>query len=127
MLALANPFARWWVGVWYLAGGSGVEQFGILWVTAQQRDVPAKLLARVTSLDYLVSLALMPVGYALAGPAADAFGPKAVLQAVLQVGTGVLVASTLAVLPVPGVTRFATPCPWAARAAVRRADPVERR
>ena len=105
MLALADPFARWWVGAWYLVGGFGVELFTIMWVTALQRDVPAELLARVTSLDYLVSLALMPVGYALAGPAADAFGPAAVLW----VGAGVLVVSTLAILPVPGVTRFATP------------------
>ena len=105
MLALANPFARWWVAAWYLVGGFGVEVFGVLWVTALQRDVPAELLARVTSLDYLVSLALMPVGYALTGPAVDAFGP----DLVLWVGAGVLVASTLAVLPVPGVTRFATP------------------
>jgi DHA3 family tetracycline resistance protein-like MFS transporter len=111
LLALADPFARWWVGAWYLVGGFGVELFGILWVTALQREVPSELLARVTSLDYLVSLALMPVGYALAGPAADAFGPTAVLL----VGAGVLVASTLAILPVPGVARFATP---------RRPDPA---
>jgi MFS family permease len=105
MLALANPFARWWVGLWYLVGGFGVELYGVMWITALQRDVPAELLARVTSLDYLGSLALMPVGYALAGPAADAFGPATVLW----VGAGVLVASTLAVLPVPGVAAFATP------------------
>jgi len=122
MLALANPFARWWVGAWYLVGGFGVELFTIMWVTALQRDVPAELLARVTSLDYLVSLALMPVGYALAGPAADAFGPAAVLWA----GAGVLVVSTLAILPVPGVTRFATP-PRPIPAAVPGRGQVRRR
>jgi MFS family permease len=47
-------------------GGVGM----VIWGTLLQRRVPAHLLGRVSSLDFFVSLALMPVSMALAGPAA---------------------------------------------------------
>jgi MFS family permease len=47
-------------------GGIGM----VIWGTLLQRRVPAHLLGRVSSLDFFVSLALMPVSMALAGPAA---------------------------------------------------------
>jgi hypothetical protein len=47
----------------------------------------------------------MPLGFALAGPAADAFSR----EAVLVTGAVALVVSTLAVLRVRGVAEFATP------------------
>jgi MFS family permease len=45
----------------------------VIWGTLLQRRVPPHLLGRVSSLDFFVSLALMPVSMALAGPAAEAF------------------------------------------------------
>jgi MFS family permease len=45
----------------------------VIWGTLLQRRVPAHLLGRVSSLDFFVSLALMPVSMALAGPAAEVF------------------------------------------------------
>ncbi|MDQ0848085.1 MFS family permease [Arthrobacter sp. B3I9] len=47
-------------------GGVGM----VIWGTLLQRRVPPHLLGRVSSLDFFVSLALMPVSMALAGPAA---------------------------------------------------------
>jgi len=44
----------------------------VIWGTLLQRRVPPHLLGRVSSLDFFVSLALMPVSMALAGPAASA-------------------------------------------------------
>jgi hypothetical protein len=41
----------------------------VIWGTLLQRRVPPHLLGRVSSLDFFVSLALMPVSMALAGPA----------------------------------------------------------
>ena len=41
---------------------------------AMQRRVPAALLGRVSSLDFFVSLALMPISMALAGPVGVAIG-----------------------------------------------------
>jgi MFS family permease len=43
----------------------------VIWGTLLQRRVPPRLLGRVSSLDFFVSLALMPVSMALAGPAAE--------------------------------------------------------
>jgi hypothetical protein len=47
---------------------------GVLWGTLLQRRVPAAYLGRVSSLDFFVSLALMPVSMALAGPLGEAVG-----------------------------------------------------
>ena len=38
------------------------------------RLVPTSLLGRVSSLDWLVSVSLIPVSFALTGPIADAVG-----------------------------------------------------
>jgi MFS family permease len=40
----------------------------VIWGTLLQRRVPAHLLGRISSLDFFVSLALMPLSMALAGP-----------------------------------------------------------
>ncbi|MCB5272773.1 hypothetical protein BJG92_00276 [Arthrobacter sp. SO5] len=48
-------------------GGVGM----VIWGTLLQRRVMPHLLGRVSSLDFFVSLALMPVSMALAGPAAE--------------------------------------------------------
>jgi len=59
--------------------GLGESTFEVLWTTAVQRDVPDHLLSRVISVDFLGSLALLPIGLALVGPAVDAFGRDEVL------------------------------------------------
>jgi len=46
----------------------------VIWGTLLQRRVPAHLLGRVSSLDFFVSLALMPVSMALAGPVGERVG-----------------------------------------------------
>ncbi len=53
--------------VWGVTGSVGM----VIWGTLLQRRVPPHLLGRVSSLDFFVSLALMPVSMALAGPAAE--------------------------------------------------------
>jgi MFS family permease len=62
--------------VWMLAGAMLVfgvtEGVGVvIWGTLLQRRVPRHLLGRISSLDFFVSLALMPVSMALAGPVAE--------------------------------------------------------
>src|SRR5690554_561512 len=47
---------------------------GVIWGTLLQRRVPPALLGRVSSLDFFVSLALMPVSMALAGPVGEGLG-----------------------------------------------------
>jgi len=70
----------------------------IIWGTVKQRHVPGHLLGRVSSLDWLISIGLLPLSFALTGPAAAAFGAQATL-----VGAGILGAVvTAAALLVPG-------------------------
>lgn len=46
----------------------------VIWGTLLQRRVPPEMLGRVASLDFFVSLSLMPVSMALAAPVAQAIG-----------------------------------------------------
>ena len=71
----------------------------VTWTTMLQQLVPRDLLGRVSSLDWFVSVGLVPVSYALTGPAADAFGAGPTMVAGALLG-GVL---TLVLLFVPGV------------------------
>ena len=50
-----------------------------IWATLMQVRVPVSLRGRVASLDWLVSVGLTPVSFALTGPAAAAFGADPVL------------------------------------------------
>ncbi|SDI15907.1 Predicted arabinose efflux permease, MFS family [Actinokineospora alba] len=46
----------------------------VIWGTLLQRRVPPALLGRVASLDFFVSISLMPVSMAVAGPVSEAIG-----------------------------------------------------
>jgi DHA3 family tetracycline resistance protein-like MFS transporter len=73
----------------------------VVWATLKQRHVPPGMLGRVSSLDWLISIGLLPLSFALAGPASAAFGAPATL-----VGAGLLGAAvTVAPLLIPGVRR----------------------
>ncbi|GAA2106881.1 MFS transporter [Streptomyces synnematoformans] len=63
----------------YVVAGLGIELFNVPWFTATQREVAPDKLARVSSLDFLLSYGLAPVGLALIAPAIDAFGLRPVL------------------------------------------------
>lgn len=49
----------------------------VIWGTLLQRRVPPALLGRVASLDFFVSVSLMPVSMALAGPVSELIGLRA--------------------------------------------------
>lgn len=63
----------------YVVVGVGIEIFNVPWFTAAQREVPRDRLSRVTSLDFLLSYGLAPLGLAAIAPAIDAFGLTPVL------------------------------------------------
>jgi len=72
----------------------------IVWATIKQRHVPGALLGRVSSLDWLISIGLLPVSFALTAPVAAAVGARATL-----VGSAVLGAAiTLGAYFLPGMT-----------------------
>ena len=71
----------------------------IVWATMKQRHVPAAMLGRVSSLDWLISIGLLPLSFALTAPVADAVGARATL-----VGAGVIGAViTVAALYLPSM------------------------
>lgn len=63
----------------YAVAGIGIELFNVPWFTATQREVAPDKLARVSSLDFLVSYGLAPVGLALIAPAITFLGVTTVL------------------------------------------------
>nr|BFE63198.1 MFS transporter [Dactylosporangium thailandense] len=79
---------------------NGLEAAGtIAWATAKQRLVPEELMGRVSSVDWFISIALVPLSYAMAAPVATAIGVQNTL-----IGAGVLGAAvTLAFLYLPGM------------------------
>ena len=104
LLTLMGPAPLAVVAAATVVGGAGEAIFDVYWTSGVQRDVPDRLLARVFSLDYFGSLALMPLGYALTGPAVEAVGR----DAVILFGVGVVVVTTLPLLAIPSVRRFST-------------------
>jgi MFS family permease len=59
--------------------GVGLALFDIWWSTALAERVPPHTVSRVTAYDWMGSLALLPIGYALAGPVGEALGSVEVL------------------------------------------------
>ena len=89
MLATTAP-------LWALLGAGAVlgivwGMFDPFWLTAMQREVPPDMISRVSSYDYLGSLAFFPAGLALVGPVADLIG----VSATLWVAAGAAVAVSL--------------------------------
>ena len=71
----------------------------IVWATLKQRHVPAPLLGRVSSLDWLISIGLLPVSFALTAPVAALMGARVTLVAAGAVGAVI----TAAALLLPGM------------------------
>ncbi len=65
----------------FVFAGTGIALFDIWWHTALAERVPPHMLSRVTSYDWMGSLALLPIGYVLAGPLGEALGATEVLAA----------------------------------------------
>ena len=71
----------------------------IIWATIKQRHVPASMLGRVSSLDWLISIGLLPLSFALTAPVAALIGARATLIGAAAIG-GVI---TLGALFLPGM------------------------
>ncbi len=77
VFALGAPLAL--VVACAFATGFGFSLLMIWWETALARHIPAGALSRVSAWDWMGSLALLPLGYLVAGPLAAAFGARTVL------------------------------------------------
>ncbi len=88
VFALGAPLAV--LVVFAFATGVGFALLMIWWETALARHIPAHALSRVSAYDWMGSLALLPVGYAAAGPLADALGARTVLGVGSVIGLALL-------------------------------------
>ena len=71
----------------------------ILWATIKQRHVPLAMLGRVSSLDWLISIGLLPISFALTAPVAGLIGVRATLVGAAVIGAVV----TAGALALPGM------------------------
>jgi MFS family permease len=91
--------ASWQLMVACLAFNA-LETWGtIIWATIKQRHVPASMLGRVSSLDWLISIGLLPLSFALTAPVAELIGARATLAGAALIGGAV----TFGALFLPGM------------------------
>ncbi len=74
LLVVGVATSLWPLLVTMFVIGAVTSGANVIWGTLLQRRVPPELLGRVSSLDFFVSLALMPVSMALAGPVGERLG-----------------------------------------------------
>jgi MFS family permease len=100
---------------------NGLETAGtIAWATAKQSRVPIKLLGRISSLDWMISIGLLPLSFALTGPISSALGVRTTLIAAGLLGALV----TGATMFVPGVRASDEVLPPDSRRRVIRFEPI---
>src|SRR6202035_5790495 len=104
--------------------GVGFSTCLIWWETALAHHIPPHALSRVSSYDWMGSLALLPVGYLVAGPLANAFGARTVLGigsaiGALLLAAGLLPRSTRELGPEPAGPQPTGPQPSISRAMSR--------
>ena len=88
---------------------NGLEAAGtVVWATIKQHHVPGELLGRVSSLDWLISIGLLPVSYALTAPLVALVGLRATLVGASVIGT----VATAAALLLPGMRQIEGASDW---------------
>jgi len=91
--------ATWQLGLACLLFNALEAAGTIVWATLKQRHVPASMLGRVSSLDWLISIGLLPLSFALTAPIAAAVGARATLIGAAAIGGAI----TLSALFLPGM------------------------
>jgi len=79
LATLAVPLPLPVIAVTGFVTGVGFAFGDAIWMSTLQRCVPEHALSRISSFDWLGSVALNPIGYALIGPLAVAFGTSEML------------------------------------------------
>jgi hypothetical protein len=105
MLTLLGPSPLVLIMLASAAWSGAVTVLNGAWNTTVQRLIPSEILARLSSYDWLISLAIMPAGYAAAGPIAASVGVRTALLIALG---AVTIPAALTVLE-PGVRKTRAP------------------
>ena len=104
LLLLAGTAPLGWIAAGAFLAGVGGEMFGVLWNTALHTHVAPEALSRVSAYDIMGSMALAPLGEALAGPLVEWIGAPPTLL----LGAALIALPTLAVLGVREVRTLGT-------------------
>ena len=75
--ALGAPLAVVYVSL--AVGGACIALFDVWWTTALAQRIPPEALSRVSSYDWMGSLAMLPLGYIVAGALGDIVGARTYL------------------------------------------------
>ncbi|MCP2268025.1 MFS transporter [Actinokineospora diospyrosa] len=105
LLAVTAPVP--WLLVSYFVAIGMLGYLNPTWETVLQSAVPGPVLARVSSYDWLFSLAAQPLGYAMAPVVASAWGSATPLF----VAAGLVALACVGVTAVPAVRAFRMPEP----------------
>jgi len=98
-LSLIPPFPVIVIALSAMATLVAITISNTFWETVLQQRIPQASLSRVSSYDWMVSLAFQPVAFAVVGPLADTIGEVPTLILAASIG---LVAN-LAALAVPSI------------------------
>lgn len=91
--------ALWQMYLVSFASGGAVAAGLIVWKTTMHRLVPDALMGRVTSLDWFISIGLVPLSFGITGPVAEAIGVRTTMLVAGVLATVI----TMAFLFIPGV------------------------
>ncbi|NBY51255.1 MAG: MFS transporter [Actinobacteria bacterium] len=80
--SLGNTTNVYLIAIFSFFVGIAFDFFYVLWVTTLQQHIPKESLSKVMSYDVLGSLALAPIGIAVAGPIAEHYGTSPVLNVI---------------------------------------------
>jgi MFS family permease len=97
LLAIAAPLPA--IVLTVAIAGAALSVFGAIWNTTLQSRVPEDQRSRMSSYDWLGSLALLPFGYLIAGAAQSLVGAEATLFA----AACVVLAATAIVVPLSAI------------------------
>jgi hypothetical protein len=86
MVGFGIAHAVWQAMVVALVSESALTILVVIWYTIIQRLVPQELMGRVSSLDWMMTTAGVPLSFAIVGPAAAAFGASTVMAGAGLVG-----------------------------------------
>ena len=89
--------ALWQMALIAALAGAGFSAALVAWSTVMQSRVPSQLLGRVSSLDWMISISLLPASFALVGPVSGLLGARATLIAAGLGAGSILLAALLAV------------------------------
>lgn len=91
LAGFAVAHQAWLFGAISLVGGATGAVANVVWGTLMKTRVPNRLLGRVASLDWLVSIGLVPLSFALTGPVAGVLGARLTLLCGGLLATGTLI------------------------------------